>query len=327
MIFGGYEIVQVEGERAQCSVSLRDPRCGRGHALDNQAKEKLREQLWYVARFCGVEILTYCIMTNHFHVLVRVPRRQPVNDRELLVRFSQLYGREKGRVNAFEAVLKKGGKEAQAAREKLLARMGDVSTFIKELKQRFSNWYNRTYHRYGTLWAERFKSVLIEDNAVCLSTVAAYLDLNPVRAGLVEDPKDYSYCGYAEAVGGMVEARAGLAQALGIRSTKTALSAYKEILFPKGSGPSQEEGEHLDREEIRKVVEAGGKFPIAQVLRLRVRYFSDGLVLGSKDFVNEVFEMNRSQFGKSRTSGARPMLGLKDSGMMVMRDLRKDIFT
>ena len=295
--------------------------------LDNQAKEKLREQLWCVAKFCGVEILTYCIMTNHFHVLVRAQRRQPIDDRELLVRFSKLYGLQKGRLKAFEAVLKKGGKEAQAEREKLLARMGDVSSFIKELKQRFTNWYNRTYHRYGTLWAERFKSVLIEDSVVCLSTLAAYLDLNPVRAGLVEDPKDYGYCGYAEAVGGMVEARAGLAQALGVRSAKTALSAYKKILFPKGSDPSQGEVEALDREEIRKLVEAGGKLPIAQVLRLRVRYFSDGLVLGSKDFVNEVFEMNRSQFGKSRKSGARPMLGLKDTGLMVMRDLRKDIFS
>lgn len=295
--------------------------------LDNQAKEKLREQLWCVAKFCGVEILTYCIMTNHFHVLVRVPRKQPIDDRELLVRFSKLYGRQKGRLKAFEAVLKEGGKEAQAEREKLLARMGDVSSFIKELKQRFTNWYNRTYHRYGTLWAERFKSVLIEDSVVCLSTLAAYLDLNPVRAGLVEDPKDYGYCGYAEAVGGMVEARAGLAQALGVRSSKTALSAYKKILFPKGSNPSQGEVEALDREEIRKVVEAGGKLPVAHVLRLRVRYFSDGLVLGSKDWVNEVFEMNRSQFGKSRKSGARPMLGLKDSGLTVMRDLRKEIFS
>ena len=295
--------------------------------LDNQAKEELREQLWYVAKFCGVEILTYCIMTNHFHVLVRVPRRQQVNDGELLFRYSKLYGRQKGRVKAFEAILKKGGKEAQAAREKLLARMGDVSLFIKELKQRFTNWYNRTYHRYGTLWAERFKSVLIEDSVVCLSTLAAYLDLNPVRAGLVEDPKDYGYCGYAEAVRGMMEAQAGLAQVLGVRSAKAALSAYQKILFPTGSYTSQDGGEDLDREGIRKVVEAGGKLPVAQVLRLRVRYFSDGLVLGSNDFVNEVFEMNRSLFGKSRTSGARPMLGLKDSGMMVMRDLRKDIFS
>ena len=36
--------------------------------LDNQSKEVLRKQIWYMAQFCGLEILTYCIMTNHFHV-------------------------------------------------------------------------------------------------------------------------------------------------------------------------------------------------------------------------------------------------------------------
>jgi REP element-mobilizing transposase RayT len=157
--------------------------------LDKQAKEVLRKQLWYMARFCGVEILTYCIMTNHFHVLVRVPDKQELNDQALLTRFSELYGDKKGRVETLEAILKKGGEEAQAERDKLLARMGDVSLFMKELKQRFSIWYNRSHRRYGTLWAERFKSVLIEDTAACLRTVAAYIDLNPVRAGLVSGSK------------------------------------------------------------------------------------------------------------------------------------------
>ncbi len=126
--------------------------------LDKQAKEVLRKQLWYMARFCGVEILTYCIMTNHFHVLVRVPDKQKLNDQALLTRFSELYGDKKGRVETLEAILKKGGEEAQAERDKLLARMGDVSLFMKELKQRFSIWYNRSHKRYGTLWAERFNT-------------------------------------------------------------------------------------------------------------------------------------------------------------------------
>jgi hypothetical protein len=70
---------------------------------------------------------------------------------------------------------------------------------MKELKGRFAQWYNRRHHRYGVLWAERFKSVLIEEGQA-LSAVAAYIDLNPLRAGLCEDPKDYRYCGYAEAI-------------------------------------------------------------------------------------------------------------------------------
>ncbi len=153
-----------------------------------------------------------------------------------------------------------------------------------------------------------------------------------MRAGLVEDPKDYRYCGYAEAVAGRNEARAGLCRVLEVKSAKTAktaktaLSEYRKILFLMGSTTTREGQQAMDREEVRKVVEADGKLPISQVLRLRVRYFSDGMVLGSKDYVNQVFEAHRSLFGKHRKSGTRPMLGLRDSGMMVMRDLRKGVF-
>ena len=77
--------------------------------------------------------------------------------------------------------------------------MNDISIFIKELKGRFAQWYNRRHRRYGALWAERFKSVLLEGGRA-VATVAAYIDLNPVRAGLCRDPKDYRYCGYAEAL-------------------------------------------------------------------------------------------------------------------------------
>ena len=84
--------------------------------------------------------------------------------------------------------MKQGGDAAEEMRTKLLSRMGDVSVFMKELKQRFSIWYNKSHRRYETLWAERFKSVLVEGSRSALRTVAAYIDLNPVRAGLVEDP-------------------------------------------------------------------------------------------------------------------------------------------
>ena len=66
--------------------------------------------------------------------------------------------------------------------------MWDVSAFMKLLKQRFTQWFNRRHRRKGTLWEERFKSVLVEGSHQVLATMAAYIDLNPVRARLVEDP-------------------------------------------------------------------------------------------------------------------------------------------
>ena len=92
-------------------------------------------------------------------------------------------------------------KALRLLQEKFTNRMGDLSEFMKMLKWRFSCWFNKKHGRVGTLWESRFKSVLVEDG-VAARTMAAYIDLNPVRAGMVSDPKDYRWCSYAEAVAG-----------------------------------------------------------------------------------------------------------------------------
>ena len=72
-----------------------------------------------------------------------------------------MYPRDNVRLEALSAALKEGGGEAARRRKQLLARMGDISAFMKELKQRYTIWYNRNHGRFGTLWAERFKSILV----------------------------------------------------------------------------------------------------------------------------------------------------------------------
>ena len=80
---------------------------------------------------------------------------------------------------------------------------------MKALKQRFSQWYNRRKGR--TLWEGRYKSVIVQDEAKALRTMATYIDLNPVRADITEDPADYRWSGYAEAMAGKAEALEGIA--------------------------------------------------------------------------------------------------------------------
>jgi putative transposase len=178
--------------------------------VHDSAKEKLRILLWQYAEFCGVEIVTYCVMSNHFHVLVRVPETVSCSDAELVGKARRFYGKKSPLVQTMEKHFEKHGVVPEDLRESLMARMGDVSIFMKEVKQRFSKWYNKQTNRFGTMWAERFKSVLVQDNVDTLSTVAMYVDLNPVRAGLVADPKEYRFCGYAEAVVGNEAARQGI---------------------------------------------------------------------------------------------------------------------
>src|SRR5882724_7998784 len=187
--------------------------------FDDVAKEVLRKQLWQVADYCGVRIITYAILSNHFHVLVRVPQKIAIPDGELLRRYQVLYPKPTRYQTARLAVIRQqlagDGPEGVIWRKRQTALMGDLSQFMKLVKQRFSIWFNKSHRRFGTLWAERFKSVLVEADGRVLRTMAAYIDLNCVRAGLVRDPKDYRFCGYAEAVAGDASARQGLLSVLG----------------------------------------------------------------------------------------------------------------
>jgi len=296
--------------------------------FDDVAKEVLRKQLWQIADYCGVEIFTYALLANHFHVLLRVPQRTELSDAELLRRYQVLYPKptryQLVRLEAVRAQLGTNGPEAVAWRRRQLALMGNLSQFMKLLKQRFSIWFNKSHRRFGTLWSERFKSILIESNSAVLEAIGAYIDLNCVRAGLVADPKDYRFCGYAEAVAGSTLARRGLSEMVGVgdRPWPEVQSNYRQVLFGTGSAPRQSTGE-ITVEEFQRVADAGGYLPRATVLRCRIRYFSDGAVLGTKAFVAAHLTRYRQRAGPCPRTAPRLLAHLADCGeLATMRKLR-----
>jgi putative transposase len=218
-------------------------------------------------------------MSNHFHVLVVVPQRAPVDDAELLRRYRVLYPQptkyQAARLEVIEAQLATNGPLAVAWRRRQLALMGDLSPFVQLLKQRFSIWFNRNHGRFGTLWAERFKSDLIEPARHALKVTAAYIDLNCIRAGLVADPKDYSFCGYADAVAGHQRAQQGLYLVSGERNWEQVQESYRQFLFSLGT--VEVEGKaRIQPGQFEAVIEAGGKLPLPLALLCRNRFFSDG---------------------------------------------------
>ncbi|MFN0079035.1 MAG: transposase, partial [Prosthecobacter sp.] len=218
--------------------------------------------------------------------------------------------------------------------EKLAAiqqRFCDLSIYVKEVKERFSRWFNKRRGRKGTLWMDRYKSVMVEGKGEPLHTMAAYIDLNPVRAGLVADPKDYRWCGYAEAVSGSRRAQRGLSRvtAKPVDGWEAAggAAAYRCLLFSNGIEIKDAQNENVLRsgvsvEEARQVLKEKGKLSGTELVRLRVRYFSDGLVLGSKAFVESIFTEHRDKFGPKRKDGARKVS--ESAGeMFSLRRLRK----
>ena len=318
-------------------------------------KEAFRRLMWRMAKFSGVEVLTYAVMGNHFHLLVKVPERAKFlkrfegegGEERLLGHLSLLYSKAfLVSLRQELARVREAGREAevQLILDAFRKRFCDLSCFVKELKERFSRWFNKHHSRRGTLWMDRFKSVLVEDGEA-LRTMALYIDLNPVRAGLVEDPKDYRWTGYGEACGGSKRARRGLCRVMEApldsweerRGELTPGEAYRCWLFGEGmeaerrgldaSGrlmsalPSKKEG--FSKERVEAVLKSGGKLSRADLLRCRVRWFSDGLAIGSKGFVEGVFKGCREFFGTGRKTGARRVREDANGSLHALRELKK----
>ncbi|MBM3883680.1 MAG: hypothetical protein FJ387_28900 [Verrucomicrobia bacterium] len=99
---------------------------------------------------------------------------------------------------------------------------------------------------------------------------------------------------------------------------------YRKRLYVR-AGVSGSSGKvALSREQIRRVLQKGGELNVGEVLRLRIRHMTDGVVLGSKGFVDAMWLAHRERFGSKRRSGARPIRGggAPLAGLSALRDLR-----
>jgi len=249
-----------------------------------------------VSVFTGVEVLTYSVMSNHFHLLVRVPERREISDEELLSRYEQVAGPSTFRQfkEKWDRMQKVSGQSGpEALRRKLKARMYDLSMFMKELKQRYTQWYNEEEDCVGrgTFWTDRYKSVLVEGGWRTLATMAAYIDLNAVRAGMVVDPKDHPWCGYAAAVRGDRWAREGIARVLGDYASKFGKGSdivrlYEMMLVGKAVSKTGKAGMSVEQ-LADKFAEGGMKAPW-DICKARIKEFSEGAIVGSDEFVGEI---------------------------------------
>jgi putative transposase len=318
--------------------------CGGDIFFDDTEKEALRRILHRLADFSGIHLLTFCVMGNHFHLLASVPHRPswiarfdgPDGEQRLLSHLRTLYS--KAYIDQLQAELtewRRLGNET-AVQKKLDSfkhRLCDLSRFVKEVKERFSRWYNKRHQRQGTLWMDRFKSVLIEANLGkkdqpesaridVVRAMAAYIDLNPVRASLVQDPADYPWCGYSEAIAGKRNAQRGLCRIMqkpvDSWDTHQVAQTYATLLTstpksttqkqkPTPKTPTKPNTKSSTEPTLQPHLDAGEKLTLPDLLHQRIRLFSEAIVLGSQAFVEEVFQTQRHKFGPKRKQGARPV--------------------
>jgi hypothetical protein len=149
--------------------------------------------------------------------------------------------------------------------------------------------------------------------------------LNCVRANLVSDPKDYRFCGYADAVAGNRTAQRGLLTVTETASWSDAQAGYRQTLFGTGAGP-RTHGRIIALAEFDRVIAAGGRLPLATVLRCRVRYFNDSAILGTAAFVAAQLILLQKKLRLRPHRAPRPLPAFTDWGdLAALRGLRQNV--
>lgn len=261
-----------------------------------------------------VEMLGYSILGNHFHILVRMHPDSNYSDKEIKRRFVLIYGEEA----VFE--------------EKLIPhfrkKWSNLSKFMQEIKQTFSRYYNKRKKRRGTLWGERFKSVIVE-NGETLINCLAYIDLNPVRAGIVERPDDYrwSSLGYhvqTDNADNFLSLDFGLEE-FGKMRVEERLRRYRRYVYESGAinHPGKKQAKVIDEKVIKK--ERKKNFSISRVDRFRnkTRYFTDSGIIGTKDFVYQNYQRFKDRFQSKNEKIPKPVTGLE--GIFSMKRLSESL--
>jgi REP element-mobilizing transposase RayT len=285
-----------------------------GFPLGDVEKEFL---LGLIKRFSGLyfsEILGFCLMGNHFHLLVKMLPDDRYSDRDILHRLERFYGSDR----FF------GDDQIAHWREKL----SSLSEFVREIKVGFARYYNRRYNRRGYFWGDRFKSLIVEKGETLVNCLA-YIDLNPVRAGIVKRPEQYRWCslGYHLQTGnsgGFLSTDFGLNE-FNVKNKKERIRRYRRYVYETGAVKRSDgvQAATIDAKIIAK--ERKNDFEISRTGRFinRTRYFSDSGIIGSKEFVSVHYQKFKHLFQSKHEKKPKPIKGLE--GMFSLKRLSEII--
>ena len=167
----------------------------------------------------------------------------------------------------------------------------------------------------GDFWGDRFKSVIVE-NGETLINCLAYIDLNPIRAGLVERPEDYRWnsLGYHIQTGNkdnFLSLDFGLKE-FGVLDAGERLRRYRRYVYEAGALDRADKGSAKVIEKDIVEDERKKDYEIKRIdrFRYRTRYFTDSGIIGTKEFVSVHYQKFKNLFMSKNDKVPKPVSGL-----------------
>ena len=273
-----------------------------GFPFGDVEKDELVKIIKKFSKLFFVEVFGFCIMGNHFHLLIQMFPEHYYKDEEIRKRCKAHYG-EDFEVSDEQIVDYRG-------------KLSSLANYMKEIKQAFSWYYNQRHNRRGTLWGERFKSVIVE-NGETLINCLAYIDLNPLRAGIVGRPEEYRWnsLGYHVQTSNQdnfLSTDFGLKE-FNVKSEKERIRRYRRYVYEAGA--INRSGQDARVKVIGdKILEKERKreFELSRNdrFRYRTRYFTDSGIIGSKEFVSKNYQRFKDVFMSKREKIPKLVSGL-----------------
>jgi len=260
-----------------------------------------RRLIEIIQHFSGVyfcQVAAFTVMGNHYHLVVKFEAPRPVSRRELESRARKMYP---GRF--FEPRV---GSWTDEEWERYRQRLFDLSEYMRNIQAAFARWYNRSHDRRGRFWADRFKSVLLQDERAVVDCML-YVELNAVRAGLVERPEDWEGSSIFLRELGKDSWLAPLDGILRGAKGELGLAEFRARLYHRGNVPTKP-GQAAIPQEVLEEEEARG-FKRRGMFRKRLGYFVDGLAIGSEELLREQLNRLREQGCYRRRRNPVPHLG------------------
>ena len=236
---------------------------------DAACQRKMFDILRHYSHAYCAEVSSFCIMGNHWHGVICFEAPRKIADEELRMRAKRMYPHSRALLEQWTA------RKWELFGERLFR----LSEFMRNVQAAFARWYNKTYERQGRFWSDRFKSTLLADVEARLDCML-YIDLNPVRAGIVDRPEEYhGGSAYLRELG-LSDWLSPLHPLLGRRSEEAGWMDYKARLYYRGSVPTKE-GQAAIPEAVLRAEMARG-FKRSGIFRKRLRHFTDGVMIGGE---------------------------------------------
>ena len=159
-------------------------------------KDWVIDRLRELSAIFAVDICAYAVLSNHYHVVLHVDaiRARAWDDQQVIRRWKKLFGLPTvvQRYVGADSISRAEREAAQAIIAKWRARLMDVSWFMRCLNEPLARRANAEEGCTGRFWEGRFKSQALLDDAGLL-TAMAYVDLNPIRAGIATTPESSEF--------------------------------------------------------------------------------------------------------------------------------------